>query len=56
LTEGTRTFDADRTLDLTLGNAGGVQLVVNGRPISTGSAGEVVHVSFALRRGQVVQT
>jgi hypothetical protein len=56
LTEGTRTFDADRTLDLTLGNAGGVQLVVNGRPISTGSAGEVVQVSFALRRGQVVQT
>ena len=56
LTEGTRTIDADRTLDLTLGNAGGVQLVVNGRPISTGSAGEVVQVSFALRRGQVVQT
>jgi hypothetical protein len=56
LTEGTRTFDADRTLDLTLGNAGGVQLVVSGQPITTGSAGEVVHVSFALRRGQVVQT
>jgi hypothetical protein len=56
LTEGTRTFDADRTLDLTLGNAGGVQLVVSGQPITTGSAGEVVQVSFALRRGQVVQT
>lgn len=55
LAEGTRTIRARRTLNLTLGNAGGVQLVVNGRPIQTGSPGEVLHLSFALKGGRIIE-
>jgi transposase-like protein len=55
LSDVTRTFRADRTLDLTLGNAGAARLTVNGRTIETGSAGEVVHLSFALKQGTVVE-
>jgi len=40
---------ADRRLELTLGNAGGVRLIVNGKRISTGTAADVVDLSFALR-------
>jgi cytoskeleton protein RodZ len=39
-------FAADRTLLITLGNAGGVNLRINGRPRPTGDAGEVVHLRF----------
>jgi len=49
-----RTFNARHTLDLTLGNAGGVQLVVNGHRVPTGAAGQVVHLSFAFRGGRLL--
>jgi cytoskeleton protein RodZ len=44
---------ARRTLLLTLGNAGGVELRVNGKPVPTGASGEVVHLSFAWKGGKV---
>jgi len=47
---------ADRRLELTLGNAGGVDLVVNGRPTPTGSTSEVIHLMFELRAGEVVSS
>jgi Helix-turn-helix domain/Domain of unknown function (DUF4115) len=40
------TFRADRALEITLGNAGGVVLRVNGERRRTGSPGEVVHLRF----------
>lgn len=43
------------TLDLTLGNAGGVRLVVNGRRIATGGSGDVVRLSFVRRADRVVR-
>jgi transposase-like protein len=55
LADATRAFRADRSLILTLGNAGAARLTVNGRSIETGSAGEVVHFSFALKQGTVVE-
>jgi cytoskeleton protein RodZ len=39
-------FRADRVLLITFGNAGGVDLIVNGRPHPTGDPGEVVHLRF----------
>jgi hypothetical protein len=42
------TFRADRRLELILGNAGGVALVVNGQPEPTGSPGRVIHLRFDL--------
>jgi hypothetical protein len=45
---------ADHTMQLTLGNAGGAQVLVNGRRITTGGSGEVVDLSFAWRDGHVV--
>jgi cytoskeleton protein RodZ len=47
------TFVADRRLELTLGNAGGVALEVNGEPRRTGPVGGVVHRVFELRDGTV---
>jgi cytoskeleton protein RodZ len=47
------TFRADRRLELILGNAGGVALVVNGQPEPTGSAGQVIHLRFDLRGSRV---
>ena len=55
LAGGSRTIRAKRTLLLTLGNAAGVDLLVNGRHVSTGAAGEVVHLSFALEGDKVTQ-
>jgi hypothetical protein len=55
LTDGSRTIRAKRTLLLTLGNAGGVDLLVNGRRVRTGAAAEVVHLSFALEGGKVTE-
>ncbi|MGL5857806.1 MAG: RodZ domain-containing protein [Angustibacter sp.] len=48
LTKGqARSFDDDRSLRLVLGNAGAVQLTVNGTPVgSAGDAGEVVSLRF----------
>jgi hypothetical protein len=55
LSSGRHTIRAHHTLELTLGNAGGVGLLVNGKAVSTeGSTREVVHLSFALRHGEVV--
>lgn len=48
------TFEADRRLELTLGNAGGVLLEVNGRPERTGSPGEVLHLAYRLEGGRLV--
>ena len=47
---------ADRRLELTLGNAGGVRLVVNGKRIATGASADVVHLSLALRGNEVRST
>jgi cytoskeleton protein RodZ len=46
---------ARRTLQIILGNAGAVRVVVNGRPARTGSFGEVARLSFVLRNGRVVR-
>jgi Domain of unknown function (DUF4115) len=53
--DGSRTIRSKRSLLLTLGNAGGVDVLVNGRPVTTGAAGEVVHLSFALKDGKIIQ-
>ena len=45
---------ADETLELLLGNAGGVTLSVNGKTVPTGEVGEVARLSFQLRNGRVV--
>ena len=44
---------ADRRLELTLGNAGGVRLIVNGRRIATGEPGDVVRLAFVLQGNDV---
>jgi cytoskeletal protein RodZ len=45
----TKTFSSDVTLNFKIGNAGGVDLVVNGKKVdSIGSDGEVVSVSYGL--------
>jgi cytoskeleton protein RodZ len=42
-----RSFSADRLIELTLGNAGGVRLTVNGRDLGTaGGSGSVLRKSF----------
>jgi hypothetical protein len=43
-------------LDLTLGNAAGAILTVNGRRIATGGHGAVVDLSFSWRHGGLFQT
>lgn len=47
---------ANRTLELTLGNAAGATLTVNGRRIATGERGAVVDLSFSWRHGGLLQT
>ena len=47
-------YKADRRLEITLGNAGGVLLEVNGEPVQTGSSGSVVTLAFKLRDGEIV--
>ena len=46
-------FRADRRLEITLGNAGGVGLAVNGERVPTGSSGSVVTLLITLRDGEV---
>jgi uncharacterized protein DUF4115/helix-turn-helix protein len=48
-----RSFHAGATLLVTLGNAGGARLYVNGKAVPTGQVGQVVHVNMTMRRGQV---
>jgi cytoskeleton protein RodZ len=47
-------FDASDRLDLSLGNAGGVTLEVNGRSIPTGMSGEVREMSFVWHDDHVI--
>jgi Domain of unknown function (DUF4115) len=47
---------ADRRLEFTLGNPGGVDLIVNGQRRSTGSPSEVAHLMFVLRGDEVRST
>ena len=47
---------ADRRLELTLGNAGGVRLIVNGHRVATGSTADVVQVVLVLRGNEVRAT
>ena len=51
----TVTLRATRKLDLRLGDAGAARLVVNGRPIPTGDAGDVADLSFTWRDGSLVR-
>lgn len=54
LEPGTRvSYRAKRTLELTLGNAGGVHLRVNREPVRTGTPGEVVTLALRWRDGVV---
>lgn len=46
-------YRAGHTLQLWLGNAGGVSLSVNGRRVTTGSSGQPVQLSFTWRDGAV---
>jgi Domain of unknown function (DUF4115) len=55
LIDGSRTFRADRSLFLTLGNAGGARVEVDGRTVPTGATGEVVDLSFVVRGKRLVQ-
>jgi cytoskeleton protein RodZ len=48
-----RVFKAKHELELKLGNAGGVRLLVNGEPRLTGSPGEVVGYSITRNNGQL---
>jgi hypothetical protein len=56
LSAGSRAFRATRTLQLTLGNGAGVDLLVDDRRVATGAPGEVVHLSFTLKDGKVEMT
>ena len=47
-------LEANETLELLLGNAGGVELSINGKPVATGAPGEVARLSFELRNGRIV--
>jgi cytoskeleton protein RodZ len=47
-------YKADRRLQILLGNAGGVELEVNGDPVTTGSAGSVVTLAIKLKDGEIV--
>lgn len=47
-------YRADRLLELLLGNAGAVELVVDGERIATGGPGDVVRLRLRLRDGEVV--
>jgi cytoskeleton protein RodZ len=43
---------ARKSLQMRLGNAGGVVLKLNGRRVATGSSGQVVDLAFEWRRGE----
>ncbi|HXF57626.1 MAG TPA: RodZ domain-containing protein [Actinomycetota bacterium] len=49
------TLRGQRALELVLGNAGGVELRVNGRTFETGGPGEVVHLAFRWQGGRLIQ-
>jgi cytoskeletal protein RodZ len=47
-------YRARESLELTLGNAGGVRLRVGGEPVETGDTGEVVTLGFTWQDGEVL--
>jgi len=47
-------YRADRRLEITLGNAGGVSLVVNGEAVATGTSGSVLTLAIKLKDGEIV--
>ncbi len=49
-----RSFRADRTLELTLGNPAGARVWVNGRRVQTGPSDQVEHLSYTWRHGRLV--
>jgi hypothetical protein len=49
-----RSFRADRTLELTLGNPSGVQVWVNGHRVQTGPGDQTARLSYAWRHGRLV--
>jgi hypothetical protein len=48
-------FNAKKTAEVTLGYAGGVKLLVNGKRIETGSPGQVVTLSFVRHGAKVLK-
>lgn len=48
-------FRASHEIDLRLGNAGGVRIGVNGRPVRTGAPGQVLDVSFVRQGDRIVR-
>ena len=48
-------FNAKKTADVTLGNAAGVKVLVNGKRIVTGSSGQVVTLSFVRHGANVLR-
>jgi hypothetical protein len=48
-------YQAERSLELVLGNGGGVRLIVNGRSVPTGADGEVIRLSFVWEKGRLVR-
>ena len=49
-----RSFRADRTLELTLGNPAGARVWMNGRRVQTGPSDQVAHLSYTWRHGRLV--
>ncbi|HEY2965018.1 MAG TPA: RodZ domain-containing protein, partial [Actinomycetota bacterium] len=47
-------YRARDLLELTLGNAGGVRLRVNGEPVPTGGSGDVLSLDLRWREGEVL--
>ena len=48
-----RLLRARQTLALTLGNAAGVNLLMGGKQIPTGTTGQVIHLTMSLQHGRV---
>ena len=46
-------FHAQETLQMTLGNAGGAKLVVNGKGVPTGQLGQVLHLDLTVQHGHL---
>jgi transcriptional regulator with XRE-family HTH domain len=49
-------FHANRTLELTLGSGGAVQLEVGGKTIPTGAVGEVQDFAWTIRNGRLIRS
>jgi hypothetical protein len=52
----TMRFEATRMLNVRVGDAGAVVLVINGEHVPTGSAGAIADLTFTMRDGRVVQS